>query len=196
MCPAASSARRTTPTWPSIIPDGPTTCDPGGGLGHRHLGVRGEGRVVVHRAVGGEQPAVPVRGELVQAQVAHHHGGVADLGDHVPDRDVEDAVRVDAAGAGRVPVARHAEQHDPADAGLDRLGGRLAQRVPGVLDHPRACEAIGRGSVSPSLTNIGSDQLGRVDAGLRDQPPQRPGCAAAGAGRISGYGMTGPPEYD
>ena len=27
-CPAASSAVRTTPTWPSIIPDGPTTCAP------------------------------------------------------------------------------------------------------------------------------------------------------------------------
>ena len=40
-------------------------------------------RVVVHAAVGGEHSAVAVRGELVQAQVAHDHGGVADLGHHV-----------------------------------------------------------------------------------------------------------------
>ncbi len=80
--------------------------DPGLGLGHRHLGVAEQGRVVVDAAVGGQHAAVAVRGELVQAQVAHHHGGVADLGDHVADRDVEDAVRVGAAGADLVLVLR------------------------------------------------------------------------------------------
>ena len=60
---------------------------------------------------GVEHAAVAVVGELVEAQVAHHGERVADLGDDVADRQVEDAVRVDRAGAGGVLGGRDAEEH-------------------------------------------------------------------------------------
>ena len=40
-CPAWSRAWRTTPTWPSIIPDGPTTCAPAGTTGESRPGEGG-----------------------------------------------------------------------------------------------------------------------------------------------------------
>ena len=132
--PAPSRADRTTATWPSIIPLGPTMWTPAAAWATGHLGVHLQRRVVVDPAVGGEHAAVAVVGELVEAQVAHHHDRVADLGDDVGDRDVEDPVGVERAGAGGVLRLRDAEQHDAAEPGLGRLGGRLAQRVAGVLD--------------------------------------------------------------
>jgi hypothetical protein len=145
---------------------------PGGRLGHRQLAVRGQCGVVVDGAVGGQQAAVPVRGELVQAQVAHHHGGVADLGDHVADGDVEDAVRVRPARAGLVLDGRYAEQHQPADTGPDRLVGGLAQRLPGVLHDAR--QRADRARLGqPFLDEHGQHQLGGRHPGLRDQAAHR-----------------------
>ena len=67
------------------------------GLGHAHLRVAAQRRVVVDRGRQRVQDAaVPVIGELVEAEVGHHHEGVADLGEHVADSRVEDAVRVGA----------------------------------------------------------------------------------------------------
>src|SRR4030095_13829734 len=74
----------------------------GGGLDDRHLGVDVQRRVGVHRTGGCAHVAVTARGELVQAQVAHHHCGVAHLGDQIPDADVDDAVGVQPGRTGLV----------------------------------------------------------------------------------------------
>ena len=50
----------------------------GGGLCQRHRGVALEGGVVVDRPVVGEHAAVPVVGELVEAEVGHDDEVVAD----------------------------------------------------------------------------------------------------------------------
>ena len=68
----------------------------GTGLRHGHGRIPLKGGVVVDAALLVEDPAVPVVGELVEAEVGHHRERVADLGRDVTDRDVED------------PVARHA----------------------------------------------------------------------------------------
>jgi hypothetical protein len=138
-------------------------------LRHRHLGVVQQRRVVVHVAVRTQHATVPVRGELVQAQVRHDHRGVADLGDDVPDRHVEDARRVGAAGTDLVALGGHAEEHEATDAGTNRLDRRLAQRVAGVLDHAgHRGDRLRLGEPFPHEHR--QDQLGRGDPGLRDQP--------------------------
>ena len=157
------------------------------GLDLGHLGVPLQRGVVVDAPVGGQDPAVAVVGVLVQAQVGHDDQLVADLGPHVPQRDLQDAVRVGARRALRVllRVVRDAEQHDPADTGLDRLDGGLPQRVPGVLDDPghrprsapaRRCPPARRraGSGRPGLAGV-SATIRRI-AGRGAQPP------GAGAG--------------
>ena len=77
--PAASSAARIAPTWPSIIPRRRDDVGAGVGLRDRDARVALERRVVVDLAVGGEQPAVPVVGVLVEAVVGHQDERVADL---------------------------------------------------------------------------------------------------------------------
>ena len=130
-------------------------------------------------AVGGEHAAVPVVGELVEAQVGHDDGLVADLGDDVADRGVEDAVGIGGARALRVLARRDAEQHDAADAGRTastaalRSESRVCWTTPGI-------DAIGTGSRAPSRTNIGSTRW-RGATGLGDQPAQARACGAAGA---------------
>jgi len=104
-----------------------------GCLSDRHVGVAGERRVVVDASRRVSTPQVAVRGELVQAEIAHHHRGVAHFGDDVTDRDVEDPLRIGSARADLVTRGRHAEQHDAADAGPDRLGRRLAKGLTRVL---------------------------------------------------------------
>nr|BFE67625.1 hypothetical protein GCM10020092_009260 [Actinoplanes digitatis] len=120
-------------------PGGADDVRSGLGLRDGHLAVELEGGVVVDGPVGGQDPAVSVRGELVEAQVAHDNCRVADLGDQVAQPDVQDAVGVDAAGAGLVlgGVVGHAEQHQAADARADRLVRGLAQRLAGVLHDAR-----------------------------------------------------------
>ena len=152
--------------------------DAGVGLGHRHLGVDRQRGVVVDRAVGGEHAAVAVRGELVQTEVAHHHGGVAHLGDQVPDADVEDAVGVEAGRTGLVlaGVVGHAEQHQPADTRADRLVGGLAQRLPGVLDHAgQRADRPWLGQPFPEEER--QHQLGRRHPGLFDETPKSRGAS-------------------
>ena len=78
---------------------------------------------------------MPVVGELVEAGVGHHHHRVAHLGVHVAQRDLHDALGVVGRRAARVLHRGDAEQDQPADPGLGRLVGGLAQRVAGVLDH-------------------------------------------------------------
>ena len=95
-----------TPTWPSIMPLGPDHMGARVGLRPRHLGVALQRRVVVDAAVGVQDAAVAVVGELVQAQVGHDDEVVADLGPHVADGDLQDAVRVGARRARRRPSSR------------------------------------------------------------------------------------------
>ena len=141
-------------------------------LGAGHLGVHLEGAVVVDLPVGIEYAAVPVVGELVQAQVRHHRELIAHLSHHVGDGEVEDAVRVDRTGAGGVLGGRQAEQHHPAQAGLDRLGGDLLQGVPGVLEHPRhARDLPGLGGVLSHEQR--QHELARTHRALGDKAAQR-----------------------
>ena len=105
-----------------------------------------------------KHPAVAVVGELVEAGVGHQHGVVAEVLGQIAQRDVEDAVLGNAGRTGGVLVlvARHPEQHQPADAGGHRVGGRPAQRVAGVLHdagHGRDRRAV---PSMPSATNIGN----------------------------------------
>ena len=109
MCPSPSSAAADHADLAVHHPAGADDVDAGRGLGERHLGVHLQRRVVVDRAVGVEHAAVAVVGELVEAQVGHHRQRVADLGDHVGDRDVEDAVGVERAAAAGV-LARRARR--------------------------------------------------------------------------------------
>jgi hypothetical protein len=134
-----------------------------------HVGVPDEGGVVVHRPVRREHAAVPVVGELVEAEVGHDDEGVADLGADIPESRVEDALRVGRAGAHGVLGRRDAVEHDPAEAQTGGLGGGLAQRVAGVLDdagHRRHRRRL-RGTL---LDEHRKDELRRVQPLLRDEP--------------------------
>ena len=76
----------------------------GFGLRQRHRAVPLQGRVVVDLRRLVEHAAVPVVGELVQAQVGHQHGVVAELVVQPAQRHVQHAVRVVGARAARVLV--------------------------------------------------------------------------------------------
>lgn len=144
----------------------------GVGLDLGHLGVPFQRGVVVDPSVGVEDTAVAVVGELVQAQVGHDHEVVADLGAHVPEGDLEDAVGVGAGGAGGVllGVLGHAEEHDPGDPGLQRLHGGLPQGVAGVLDDAgHGPDRHGFGD--PLAHERGQDQVGGMQPRLGHHPP-------------------------
>ena len=166
-------------------PAGPDHVHSGRGLRARHVGVHLEGGVVVDAAVGGEHPAVAVVGELVETQVGHHRQGVTHLGDHIGDGEVEDPVGVEPPAAGGVLGLGDAEQHHAAQAELGRLGDRLGQRAPGVLDD--AGHRGDRARLAQALTDEDRQhQLPRLDRRLRDEPAQCRGYAAAGAVALSG----------
>ena len=89
-------------------------------------------------------------------------------------------------GAGRVLllVLRHAEQHQPADARLDRLRGGLAQGVPGVLDHARH-RADRLRLADALLDEQRQDQVGRVQPGLARPAGAAPGVRRSRRGRTT-----------
>ena len=111
-------------------------------------------------------------GVLVQAQVRHHHRRVADLGVDVPQRHLDDAGRVIRRRAAAVLDRRDPEQDQPADSRLDRVDGRLAQAVPGVLDHPWH-RPDGLRLADPLLDEHRQDKINWPDGYLRHQAPQR-----------------------
>ena len=167
-----SSAARTTPTWPSIIPRARPrrrrrAC------ASAIVGVAHQRRVVVDRAVGGEHAAVPVVGELVQAQVRHHDQVVADLGATPHDRHVEDPVGVVGRRTDGVLALGHPEQHQPAEPGADRLGGGLASESRRVLHDARHRGRSAPARSAPSRTNTGSTRSAGCSRRLRDQPAER-----------------------
>jgi hypothetical protein len=113
-------------------------------------------------------------GEFVEAGVGHQHGVIAEVLGQIPQRNVEDAVLGHAHRSGRVLVglARHPEQHQPADTRAHRVGRRVAQRVAGVLydaghrcDGARLVDAVG--------DEHRQDQLPWLQRGFRHEPPQR-----------------------
>jgi hypothetical protein len=113
-----------------------------------------------------------VVGVLVEAEIGHDHGCVAEVAGQVPQRLLHDAGRVVGGGAAAVLDGRDAEEHDPADARLRRLVRGLTQRVPGVLDdagHRRDRLRLGYALLDEQR----EDELGRVQPGLRDHAPQR-----------------------
>ena len=164
--------RGSAPTWPSIIPLGPSRCAPASACATAISRVDGERRVVVDAAVVVEHAAVAVVGELVEAEVGHDDGGVADLGPHVAQGDVEHAVRVDACGAGGVAALGDAEEHQPADPRRHGLDGGLAQGVAGVL-HDTGHRGDRHRLGGALLHEHRQHELARAQGGLGDEPPHR-----------------------
>ena len=117
-----------------------------------------------------------VVGELVQAQIAHQDGRVAELELQPGQPHVENAVRVIGAGTDGVLANRHAEEHQAADAGLDRADRGLGQRVERVLHHPghRVDRARLRGALGDEHRQ---DQISRTHRALAGQPTKRRGAA-------------------
>jgi hypothetical protein len=172
-------------------PRGAQQVRPGLGLGEGHLAVAHEGRVVVHAAVGVEHAAVPVVGELVQAQVGHDHGRVAELGAQAGEGPVEDPVRVGRAGAHGVLVLGHAEQHHPADAALGRLGRGAHEGVHRVLLD--AGHRADRAVLARALAHEhGQHEVGGAQGVLPHEGAHR-GAAAEAAGPVerAGEGRAG-----
>ena len=138
------------------MPLGPTRWAPASAWADAHAAVDLQRGVVVDPTLVVEHAAVAVVGELVEAQVGHHEQVVAGLGAGVGDGDVEDAVRVERR---RSPVASLCSgtpnsmtppsPSDAASATALRADSRECCTTPGMLE-------IGRGSRSPSATNIGS----------------------------------------
>ena len=164
---------------------------PGLSLGDGHGLVGGQGGVIVDltgaRAVGADEPAVAVAGELIQAGVRAHNDLVPDLRAHGRDPAVEDAVLGPGRGAGLVPGGGNAEQVDGADAGLGAGGGLATQRVQRVLDDPRH-RLHGAGVVNVLAHEHRQDESGWVHDVLAGQAPhcgrgaQAPGADRGGLG--------------
>ena len=152
-------------------PAGGDHVDAGIGMREGHLGVHLEGAVVVDPAVRGQHAAVPVVGELVEAEVAHHRERVTDLGHDVVDREVEDARRVHGAGAGRVLLGGDPEEHHATEPQLGGLGDRLQQGRGRVLHDARHRADRLRG-VDPLTYEQRQHQLAWLHRCLGDHPAQ------------------------
>ncbi len=132
---------------------------------HRHLGVDLNGGVVVDRARRRQHAAVPMIGELIEADIGHDQAFVADLLAYGTDRGRQDAIGIEGSRAARILAFRYAEQHDACEARVRGLDRRLAERVHGVLDDP------GHGADRTRLMQTlgdehGQDQLARLEGGL------------------------------
>ena len=163
-------------------PRGPHHVGPGRGQRESHLRVARQGGVVVHSPGCGtvldEHSAVAMVGELVQAQVGHDDDVAADLSHNVANREVEDPLRIGRAGPGRIPGARDAEEHHPAEPGASSLLRSDPERVARVVHHPR--HRGDRHRLTGALPDEqGQDQLslGRVgsrpSAGAAPRVPRR-----------------------
>ena len=142
--------------------------DAGLRVGDAHLGVQVEGGVVVDATPRVKHPAVAVIGELIEAEVGHHDQRIADLGDRIGDRDVEDATGVERPRSGRILALGQAEEHHPAEPELGRLGDRPPGGVARVLHDPG--HALDRRWFAASLGDEHRQhQVARLDRRLRDQ---------------------------
>ena len=141
-------------------------------LGDRGLGVDLERGVVVDRPVVADDPAVPVAGVLVDAEIGHQHDVVADLAAQLAERDLHDAVGVERRRAHLVLVGRHAEQHHGAHSHRRQFDHALAQALDGVLVDAGQRADLDRG-VDALADEQRRDQIGDCDIGLGDQITQR-----------------------
>ena len=138
------------------------------GLGQCDLAVELEGGVVVDLAVVGEQPAVAVRGVLVEAEVGHQHDLVAEGVAQLAQRHLHDAVGVPRTRAPLVLRRGDAEEDDPGDAQLDQRGDLGGERRQRVLHHARdGRDGLGLGDALTDEER--GDQVVDREPGLGDQ---------------------------
>ena len=155
--PAASSAARIAPTWPSIIPLGATTCGAGRRLGDGGLGVDLERGVVVDVAVGVDDAAV-----AVARCTRRRTGRPSARRRRRPRRAGRRAPAARCPSGSNAPeptsslIGRDAEQHHRLDAHR-----RPARRPPcggsrGCPGTTPGSDAISIGASMPSRTNSGA----------------------------------------
>src|SRR5699024_5315199 len=100
---------------------------PRSGLRASHLGVTGQGGIVVDVSRVVEHATVTMVGELVQTGVGRQYRGATEFGPQIAQRDVEDTVLIAAGGAASVPYRGNAEQHQPTDSGMHCIDGCAPQ---------------------------------------------------------------------
>ena len=153
---------------------------PGARLAERDRRVAFERRVVVDGTLGGQQSAVAMISELVEAIVGHEHHRVADLVAQVPQRGLHDAVGSVGTGTARILRGGDAEQHHRRHTEPGELAHLFAQAFLAVL-----CDARHR-----------HDRLGAVDAVLHEQRCHEPVDGDTGLGHEppQRWGPTEPPQ--
>ena len=99
------------------------------GLGDGDLAVTHEGGVVVDLTAIVQDPAVPVVGVLVEAEIGYEDHLVTEVVAQLSERDLDDAVTVRCARSDRVLAGWHPEQHERSDP---------ERREPLCLEHQRS----------------------------------------------------------
>ena len=192
VCPAPSSAARTAPTWPSIIPLGPTRCD--AGLGQRDAPSRRTAPASRRCRPGRPRSSTPQWPWSVNS--SRHRSAITTRSSPTSATTSRTAtLRMPSGSVGAradgVLALRDPEQHDPAEP-----RARPPRRPP-CAGESRVCwttpgiDAIGVGALGALLDEHRQHQLGRVQPGLGDQPAQRrraaqPARPAAGKPRRLG----------
>ena len=152
----------------------------GAGLGAGHVLVELDGGVVKHAALVIQHAAVSVGGELVEAGIGHNDEVIAEFLVQAGNAAVQNALRVPGDGAGIVLVLieRHTEKVDARHAGLQRLLGRAAQGVEGVLVDARHGGNLARG-VESVHDEHGQNQVRGADLGFGHEVAHLRGGAQA-----------------
>ena len=178
MCPAASSAVADHADLAVHHPARPDHVGAGVGLGDAPSRRSARGwRRCRPRPSASSTPQWPWSVNSSRHRSAITHGRVADLGDQVAQRDVEDAVRVDRAASrwrpcparGRRTASARRPRPSTASAAALRSESRVCCTTPGMRRDRRAARSM------PSSTNTGSTSSAGLQPGLGDQPPQRRG---------------------
>ena len=138
------------------------------------------GGVVKHAAFVIQHAAVAVGGELVEASIGHNDEVIAEFLVEAGNAAVQNALRVPGDGAGviLVLIERHAEKVDARHAGLQRLLGRAAQGVEGVLVDARHGGNLARG-VESVHDEHGQNQVRGADLGFGHEVAHLRGGAQA-----------------
>ena len=131
---ARPAPARIAPTWPSIIPLGPTTCTPAVGLGD----ARSRRSARASRRCRPRRTAVSSPQWPWSVYSSRHRSAITTMASPTSATTSRSAswtmpLRVVRRRAARVLHGRDPEQDHAADAGLHRLDDRLAHRVAGVL---------------------------------------------------------------
>ena len=178
--------------WPSIIPLGPSMCAPARACATAIAWYRDRVASLSTRPLIVDDAAVPMVGELVEAGVGHEDGVVAEVGAQRGQRTVQDSVGAVGTGSQRVLVlgTRYAEQHQPTDAGSDRLLGGGAQRIERVL-HDAGHRGDRLGLVQTVRDEHRQHQMARREVGLGHQAAHgRSRAEAARTNRRAGHAFS------